>query len=351
MDTTDPRALARALLASLEAEIDGEEETFAELAVPWVERRRLTLRDARHDVGRMNNHLIPFFGAELPSAITPALVRRYIEHKQATLSGGTIERTLALLSRFFNDQLEANTITTENPVTRLDRHSRRAARSRHDPRRVPFLRRKEDIARLYRALPPADTPLRPYRVMFAIGALAGLRPGEVIALDWQRDVDLERRRIFVGWQVSEGKLGPVKDDDGRLVPIVNSVLPVLARWRELAVTTGHETGLCFPPDPSRGGRPGSPPRFRRLHTLHKHLRRALQRAELPKSLTWYQCTRHTFASHWVSDGGSIEKLREVLGHSSVRVTERYAHLRGDIFSEADYQLLSVELCRERESAV
>jgi integrase len=147
--------------------------------------------------------------------------------------------------------------------------------------------------------------------------------------------------LFVQWQVSEGKLGPVKDDDSRIVPIVDSLRPVLSSWR--ALTIDNDTALCFPPDPRRGGRPGSPPRYRRLHTLHKHLRRALVAAQLPPSLTWYQCTRHTFASHWVIDGGSIEKLRLVLGHSSVAVTERYAHLRGDIFTEQDYQLLTVEL--------
>jgi len=45
------------------------------------------------------------------------------------------------------------------------------------------------------------------------------------------------------------------------------------------------------------------------------------------ALTWYQATRHTFASQWVIGGGSLEELRDVMGHSTVLVTERYAHLR------------------------
>jgi len=150
----DPRPLARALLATLEADSDNRasEPTFAELAMPWVERRWATHRDARHDVGRMRAHLIPLFGDDRLTEITVARVRQYIEHKQATLSGGTIERTLALLSRLFNELIERGH-AAENPVGQMDRFSRRAARSRHDPRAVPFLRRKQDIARLYRALP------------------------------------------------------------------------------------------------------------------------------------------------------------------------------------------------------
>lgn len=43
------------------------------------------------------------------------------------------------------------------------------------------------------------------------------------------------------------------------------------------------------------------------------------------------------------DGGSLEKLRDVLGHCSVMVTERYAHLRPDVFGAADYAKACVDL--------
>jgi site-specific recombinase XerC len=38
-----------------------------------------------------------------------------------------------------------------------------------------------------------------------------------------------------------------------------------------------------------------------------------------------------FASHWLLSGGSIEKLKEIPGHCSVVMTERYAHLRLDLW--------------------
>jgi integrase len=60
-------------------------------------------------------------------------------------------------------------------------------------------------------------------------------------------------------------------------------------------------------------------------------------------MTWYQATRHTFASHWVMQGGAIEKLREVLGHSSVTVTERYSHLKAELFSDKDRGPMAVDL--------
>lgn len=55
------------------------------------------------------------------------------------------------------------------------------------------------------------------------------------------------------------------------------------------------------------------------HTIRKHLKAALERLALPKP-TWYEATRHTFASYWVLAGNSLEKLREVMGYSTVRAS-------------------------------
>ena len=48
-------------------------------------------------------------------------------------------------------------------------------------------------------------------------------------------------------------------------------------------------------------------------------------------MTLYQCTRHTFASQWVMNGGSMEELAKILGHSSTSTTQHYAHLAPDFF--------------------
>jgi integrase len=200
-------------------------------------------------------------------------------------------------------------------------------------------RTKGEIRSVYLHLPVADSATRPYRVCFAVGVFAGLRTGEVLALDWQRDVDLGRRRIHVQWQVKEGDLAPVKDNDSRVVPILDSLLPILSEWR--LITGG--SGLLFPPIRGRGGRPGNPPMFRKPHALHKHFNAALVEAGVTPRLTWYQGTRHTFSSHWVMDGGTLEMLREILGHSSVKVTERYAHLIPEMYTEVDRSRVQVDL--------
>ena len=59
--------------------------------------------------------------------------------------------------------------------------------------------------------------------------------------------------------------------------------------------------------------------------MSSYLRDILTDLKLAKpGLGWYECTRHTMASHFVMSGGSLETLRRILGHSTVLVTDAIA---------------------------
>ena len=305
---------------------------MAELADEWLERRRFTHRSHRDDRSRWVNHLGPFFKHHRPAEVTPAEIRRFAETKLlAGLSSTSVGHCIRLLSTLFTDLIERN-LADANPVRALPRSTRRLFRNAHDSRTTPFLESMGDVRRIFLALP------RRYGVAFAVGALGGLRPGEVLGLAW-RDVDLAGQRITVRQQVHRGQLGPVKDDEARIVPILKPLVPILAEWKLL---TGGE-GLVFNPlAPGRGGRPGSPATYVREHTIGKQLRRALAACGLPR-LTWYQATRHTFASQWAMAGGGIAQLAMILGHSHTTTSERYAHLRPGNFTERELSMLEVDL--------
>jgi len=44
--------------------------------------------------------------------------------------------------------------------------------------------------------------------------------------------------------------------------------------------------------------------------------------------------RHTFASHFMMNGGNILVLQRIVGHTDIKVTMRYAHFAPDHLSEA-----------------
>lgn len=64
-------------------------------------------------------------------------------------------------------------------------------------------------------------------------------------------------------------------------------------------------------------------------------RRALKRTEieLPRGQAAH-VLRHSFASHFMMNGGNILTLQRILGHSDIRITMRYSHLAPDHFSDA-----------------
>lgn len=319
--------------AGLEPE-RAEVPPLSKLAEDWLKRRENTHRSANMDRSRWEHHLAPRLGHLTPDQVDGAILRRMIEEKLSKgrlgtrgkqrgkptdqgLSSSTVRLLVRLLSSLFSDLVEQGH-ARHNPVKLLPRATRRLIRPAHDPRTTPFIERPEDIRRVFLALP------EPINVAFAIGALAGLRTGEALALRWDA-VSLDARRIHVRESVG----GPLKDEDSRVVPILDALAPLLREWH---VRTGG-TGLVVPPMRQNRARCDE-------HTLGKKLRDALAALRLPR-MTWYSATRHTFASQWVIGGGSIMRLRELLGHSTVVVTERYAHL-GRI-DPGDLNRVSVDL--------
>jgi integrase len=304
---------------------------LAGLVEEWLKVRRTTHRAADQDENRWNNHLAPFLGRYSPDDVDVALLKRIIAAKLAEgLSPATVRLLMRLVSTLYSDLIDEGK-ATKNPARMLPKKTRALIRPTYDPKKTPFLEHKKDIARVYHALPP------PYSVAFAMSALAGLRPGEVRALKWS-NVDLERRRIYVRESVN----GPTKDKDSREAPIGPGLHELLVAWREKNPRPYND--LVCPPSFGVLGRAAPGPRRKYLgeHRMTGLLKKSCRKLKLPE-LTFYEAGRHTFASQWVLNGGSIEKLREILGHSTVLVTERYAHLKPDLFGAADMERADVPL--------
>jgi integrase len=302
--------------------------TIDELAKPFLERRKLTHRAGAEDSSRWKKHIGPAFGHLKPGAVDVARIRAFVEAKLEDLNPATIRIFVALLSSFFVD-LNEQKLMEGNPARGLPDSLMRLMRPTHDPKKTPFIEKLDDVRRIYLALP------EPLNVAYAIGAFAGLRTGEVFALKW-RHVDLARRRIHV----RESVKGPLKDGDSRMVPLLDVLAPILKAWK---LKSGGE-GLIVPPLRIDGAKVDK-------HTPGNYLRAVLKKLHLEQDgLAWYEATRHTFASQWVMSGGSIEKLKEMLGHYSVVMTERYAHLRPELFTAADLATIKVDLAPAGEVA-
>lgn len=297
---------------------------LAELAKDWLQRRAETHAAGKEDASRWRKHLAPWFGHLRPGEVDTARLRAFVEAKRGEIKPGTIRVTLAVLSSLFEDLLERG-VARSNPARHMPKSLLRLIRPDHDPRTTPFMEKLEDVRRLYLALHDKGESIA---VAYALGALAGLRTGEVFALRWA-SVDLAGRRLLV----SESTRGQTKDRDPRPVPILDPLVPVLEAWR---LKTGG-TGLVIPPLRCDGEKIDK-------STPGNMLRPALKGLGLEREgLGWYEATRHTFASQWAMAGRPLRELQAILGHSSIAVTERYAHLAPGFWAPGVHSALAVDL--------
>jgi integrase len=155
-----------------------------------------------------------------------------------------------------------------------------------------------------------------WRTMLLVAMRTGLRKGEILGLRWQ-DVDLAGGRIMVRQNVVDGQYGTPKSGKAREIPLGDEVRAALKAHRHL------RGPLVFCTD--RGG----------LFTtgeLKRPIERAYERAKL-RPIGWH-VLRHTFASHLVMRGASLKVVQELLGHSTILMTMRYAHLAPEVARDA-----------------
>ncbi|MAY82664.1 MAG: hypothetical protein CMP59_00885 [Flavobacteriales bacterium] len=130
----------------------------------------------------------------------------------------------------------------------------------------------------------------------------GLRVGDATKLK-QRDIDLDRMVVHV-------KIGKGRKD--RLVPFPKSLKEMYLRY--LKRYNPREFVL--------EGQFGGPYSATSVNNI---IKRACMIAGIKKHVTAHTL-RHSFATHIISNGGSVYLLKEILGHASTKTTQIYIHL-------------------------
>lgn len=133
----------------------------------------------------------------------------------------------------------------------------------------------------------------------------GMRRGEVFNLTWA-DIDLENKLITVEGDTS-------KSGQTRHIPMNKETVATIEGWRK---QHPRNSGYVFP------GKDG-----KRLDNVKKSWDGLLKLARI-ESFRWHDL-RHTFASKLVMAGVPLNTVRDLLGHSDLAMTLRYAHLAPD----------------------
>lgn len=324
---------------------------FHKLLDEWVEYRvKHGKRMALEERSRWALHLAGPLATQTLESVTPRWVRELAVRlvrpevddrapdgsKKQPVSGPTAHRALTLLSSFYSWAVDEDLVTT-NPARVALRHKdvKKLLASKHDSKAQPYLKSWDDVMRLYRAL------AQPYGIAYLISARAGLRPGEVLGLQWG-DVDLEACTLQVERQVRSGKLGPTKSGKPRTVPIVSVLAKELKTWKEstdkrLAPGKIRPTNLVCPP-PSRvkknGRRGATYGTYLGPKSLVDALATAFEETKI-KPASFYEYGRHTFGSLSALGGLSTWRLQGIMGHADIKTTLRYVSLVGQQLTGAE----------------
>jgi site-specific recombinase XerD len=142
-----------------------------------------------------------------------------------------------------------------------------------------------------------------HRLLLMIAYSSGLRVSEVVALK-KEHVDLNRRALFVS--AGKGR----KD---RYTLLSNRVIQFLKEYYALYTIEGW----LFP---------GQTARYHlSIRSAQSIFEKALRNAGIQKDVSIHNL-RHTFATHLLENGTDIKYIQELLGHTSIRTTERYTHV-------------------------
>lgn len=151
------------------------------------------------------------------------------------------------------------------------------------------------------------------RTAVALAAFAGLRSGEVRALE-VRDVDLAHGVITVRHAISDGQVVTPKGKKERTVPIFDGLRPILA-----AAMAGKGPGDRIVVNAN-----GQTPR---RQSVLDAVVRVQARLGVADRCSFHQL-RHAFCSVMIRNGASVEAVRGLAGHTNLRVTQRYVHANG-----------------------
>lgn len=231
--------------------------------------------------------LLKFFGKQLFTGITPALVSHYKEQRlKEGVTPSTINKELAALSSFCKWATE---IGYCQPI-KIKRFPPKLTRA-------PF----PNVPSQVEMLALINSMDWPKCGLFACLYLGGLRSAEAINLKAETILMEQSIMLVVG-----------KGNKERVVPIIPSLKPILEkRLGEI------QTGLMWP---KRDGTP--------YQDLRSAIKWAAKRAGITRHINPH-LFRHAFGVHTTESGVNLRQLQQVMGHSSSATTEIYSRLAAE----------------------
>lgn len=293
--------------------------TFSEFSVRWVDvyvRGNNKPSEIENKQGVLRNHLIPYFGKMPINGIKREKIEEYKAIKiKSGLSPKTVNNHLAFVAKCLNCAVDWEVIELKDmpKIKKLTAHSKR----------IDFLLPAETAQLL------ADRSEPMWNLMIYVALRTGLRFGELLGLKWEA-INFDKRVLTVQESIVRGIVGTPKSGKIRHVPISNDLHEELLKHRK-------PRGRLFEVE-------GFENISARMATNALH--RIIKRIKF-RHTNWHMF-RHTFASHLAMNGTPIPLVQRYMGHASIEMTMRYAHLAPDAYADSVNCFQAMELAAVAE---
>jgi integrase len=279
-------------------------EAFADLweAQVLIHQKPSSIRAAK---SHLKIYIRKHLGKILLHELWPQIQQNFVTQLSQTVSRKTVLNALGTLSSMMKTAKAWGYCTQEVTLNQLKMPPERL----HKPTR--FFNGQEARRIIMHAA-------EPYRTMFAIAAMTGLRAGEVMGLQ-KADLDFERRVIQVQRSAWYGRVQTVKSKASRApVVMAEALVPVLQDY--LATWNENPEGFLFV---NRNGRP-----YAANKVVEFGLWPVLERLKIARA--GMHAFRHCHASLLMDVGANPTVTRTQMRHSDARITlEVYGHVIGD----------------------
>jgi len=239
-------------------------------------------------------HLVPALGHKKLDTIRSEDVQR-LKSRLGTKAAKTVNNTLTVLNVLLKKAVEWDVINQLPCSVKL----------LPVPKGSMAFYDFDEYERLVDAATSIDAAAR---LIVLLGGEAGLRCGEMIALEW-RDVDVGKRQLCVQRSSWNGHVTSPKGGRLRYVPLTIRLAAALRDHRHLR----SPNVLC---------QDDGQPMTRQM--VQYRVLRASRRAKVPQE--GVHILRHTFCSHLAMRGAAPRAIQELAGHRELGMTQRYMHL-------------------------
>ena len=248
----------------------------------------------------LRNHILPALAHRPITEITKSEIIEIVHGKLSSLKPSTINRVVNGLKSIFSRALEWEIPGLEkNPMQGIKQFTNH---SRHER----YLS-QEEAAKLLEAVLHSSNPLLAPIVSALL--LTGCRKREILDARWEH-VDFERGILTVPLS---------KSGKPRQVVLSDTVKTIFLDTKALIITQMGQEGADKCPWVFPNPETGKP-----FITIYNSWNAARLSVGL-RDLRMHDL-RHSFASALMNTGNSLYDVQKLLGHSSSRMTERYAHL-------------------------